>query len=85
MSEFDTLLEIVANLCHILWTGWMKYLIKSCTLNDDGTVTIGTDKVSRWTRQMNTPYSQLSEQEQSSDIKEARKFLAVIAQFLLSQ
>lgn len=71
------LLELLALLCHDQWSGWMKYLFRFGTLNDDGTFTMDADKVTRWKRQMETAYSDLSESEQESDRTEARKFLAI--------
>ena len=39
---------------------------------------IYSEEVKRWTRQMNTPYADLSEKEKESDRAEVRKTLAVI-------
>lgn len=73
------IIEELADLCHRQWSGWMYHLFKSGTLNDDGTFTMDADKVERWNRQALTPYVALSESEQESDRKEARKFLHVFA------
>lgn len=70
--------EAIANLCHRQWSGWMKYLFEKCDRNEDGTVTIPKWAVERWSRQMDTDYSQLSEDEQNSDRTEADKFISVI-------
>jgi len=69
--------EKLANLCHEQWAGWMRYLFKFGTQNEDGTFTMDADKVARWRRQMETPYSGLSESEQNSDRKEAAKFIKI--------
>jgi len=34
--------------------------------------------VKRWTNQMNTPYAQLSDEEQESDRKEGDRFLTIL-------
>lgn len=68
-------LEHCAEIAHSQWTGWMEYLFSKCTLNDDGTASIPKWAVERWTRQINTPYSELSEQEKNSDREEAQKYI----------
>lgn len=74
----ETLNEDLANLAHEQWSGWMKYLFEKSTKNEDGTVNIPACAVERWERQINTPYNELSEQEQISDRNEADKFLEVL-------
>jgi hypothetical protein len=68
-------LEQGAAVAHEQWSGWMKYLFEKSTQNADGTVTIPQWAVGRWTRQMNTPYSELPESEKESDRMEAQKYL----------
>ena len=69
--------EELANLCHEQWSGWVKYMFSKGTLNEDGTWTMPIEFVQRWTRQMNTPYTELSESEQNSDRNEADKFIEI--------
>lgn len=71
--------EKLADVQHDIWSHWMKYLFSCCTENEDGSVTIPADKVSRWKRQMTTDYAKLSDREQESDRHEADKTLAVVA------
>jgi hypothetical protein len=40
--------------------------------------TIPVDKIRHWHRQMNTPYSELSEYEKESDREQADKVLEII-------
>ena len=40
--------EILADLCHRQWSGWMKYLFGKGTFNDDGTWTMPAWAVKRW-------------------------------------
>lgn len=81
MQSFDTEnKEALAELCHRQWSGWMRYLFTKCEENEDSTVTIPKWAVGRWSRQMETEYSQLSEDERNSDRVEAGKFLALIEQ-----
>ena len=85
MTVFDTYVvnkegvrEQLADLCHEQWAGWMKYLFSKSIHGSDGSVVIPPELVERWRRQMETPYSQLSEPEQNSDRNEADKFIALL-------
>lgn len=80
MRHANTLRERLADLCHRQWSGWMRYMFSKGTLHDDGTLTLPSWAVERWTRQMDTPYDGLAEDERESDRKEADRFLAVIRQ-----
>jgi hypothetical protein len=74
------LVEQLAELAHEQWSGWTRYMFEvgGYSLESVGTFTIDREHHERWVRQMNTPYSELSEPEKESDRREARKFLAVI-------
>ena len=74
----NDLREKLADLAHKQWSGWMKHLFSKSRKNDDGTVTIPVWAVERWTRQMNTDYKELPEEEKESDRKEARKVIQVL-------
>lgn len=78
MSE-DQLREALAEYSHnSAWSGWMRYMFSKGTFNDDGTWTMPAWAVERWQRQMNTPYSDLSEEEKKSDRKEASEMIALM-------
>lgn len=64
-----------AEIAHSQWSGWMQYLFGKCTVNDDGTVTMPKWAVDRWTRQMNTEYADLPEEEKASDREEAQRYI----------
>ena len=71
--------EELAAVQHEIWSHWMKYLFDQCDEEDtDSGWTIPLDKVWRWSRQMTTPYSELSEQEKENDREQADKILAVL-------
>ena len=70
--------ERLAALAHEQWSGWMQYMFSKSTINKDGSMTIPTWAVKRWTRQASTPYAKLPEEEKMSDRKEADKILSVI-------
>ena len=77
MTEEERL-EMVAELCHEQWSGWMRHLFTKGQMGAGGTFLIWEPLVTRWARQMNTPYAELSEPEKESDRKEARRFLELI-------
>ena len=70
--------EKLAELAHDQWSGWMRYLFSTGEFNDDGTWIMPSWAVSRWVKQMETPYIKLIKGEQESDRKEADKFLGII-------
>lgn len=85
-AEKDELREKCAEIAHSQWSGWMKYMLEKGILEPhyangkQETVWIMPAwAVERWTRQMNTPYADLPEEEKESDRLEADKYLAVIA------
>ena len=75
--------EKLAKLCHEQWSGWMEYLFSKCFKDTgqfdktNGNLVIPKWAVERWKRQMETPYSELSDKEQDSDRNEADKFLVI--------
>jgi hypothetical protein len=74
----DDQIEKLANYAHDAWSRWMKYLFSKGIKNEDGSFTIDNESVSRWEREMITPYSDLPEEEKESDREEANKILEVL-------
>lgn len=70
--------EALADVQHAIWAHWMQYQFSVCIKNPDGSLTIPTEKVERWTRQMKTDYKDLSFKEQESDRHQADKVLEVL-------
>jgi len=70
--------ERLAALSHEQWSGWVKYMFEKGTTNPAGTWTMPQWAVERWTRQMNTAYTDLSEIEKHSDRAEADRVLALL-------
>lgn len=70
--------EMLADYAHSAWSGWMEYLFRQSTLNENGTVTIPKTLVERWQRQCHTVYKDLPENEQNADRHEADRILAII-------
>lgn len=78
--------EELADLCHRQWAGWMEHLFSKCDSTmpnilsalDNDSLIIPAEFVKRWKRQMEMPYSELSEDEQNSDRSEADRFIEII-------
>lgn len=81
-DELTGLRQALAELCHEQWSGWMKHLFSKCEIlpnGDKGEIAVIPEwAVQRWTRQMETPYKELSDHEKDSDLKEADRFLAIL-------
>lgn len=73
----NELREQLAELAHDQWSGWMAHLFSKSVINQNGTMTIPKWAVDRWTKQVDTPYPELSVKEMDSDRTEADRFLAV--------
>ena len=70
-------LEGLAALAHAQWSGWMRHLFSLSKKQDDGSVIVPAGLVDRWERQMQTPYNQLSFDEQELDRLEGRRVLSL--------
>lgn len=75
--ESPEALEAVAAECHNQWSGWTQYFF-SRMAKDGARWLLEQVWVDRWTRQIETPYAELSEAEKDSDRREARKILAAL-------
>ena len=72
--------EKIAAVQHAIWSHWMKYLFSQClSVIDGGNMIIPADKARRWKRQMNTPYSELTEKERDSDREQVDKVLSEVS------
>lgn len=70
--------EQLAEYAHNAWAGWMKYMLEKTIETGDGCEEIPAWAVERWTRQMNTAYKDLPEDEKISDRKEADEMLKIM-------
>lgn len=78
MATVD-LIESLAAIEHERWSDWQRYLHSKCSVNSDGTLTIPEWAVTHWTRQINTPYADLTEQEKESDREQVRRYLHLVS------
>lgn len=92
----DEAREDLAEYAHEAWSGWMKYLFSKGEYRWVEAPTESHGKVERvwimpqwaverWTRQMNTPYADLSEEERKSDREEADKMIDIFLRSKLSE
>ena len=72
MSE-NKQIEVIADFCHKQWIHWMTYLTSKISGTNEDQLSL-----QHWKRQMNTPYSELTEKEKESDREQARKFIKLI-------
>lgn len=78
-------IESGANLEHIRWAGWQKYMHSKLIIHKSGLVEMPEALFKRWERQIKTSYKDLSEQEKESDRKEARTYLPLLDKVLSQQ
>ncbi len=82
----EKFIEQGADIEHERWSHWQKYMhSKILPSANDEIMEIGTVLIERWNRQINTPYSELSESEKESDRKEVRKYLPLIRHLIQSE
>lgn len=72
------MIEHLAEIEHERWAHWQSYLHQQGVLNDDGSLTLPAELVSRWTRLINTPYPDLTQEERESDREQVRRYLPAI-------
>lgn len=73
------LIEELAAVEHERWAHWQRYLHAQCDRAPDGSLTIPSHLVRQWTAQMNTPYTELSDEEKDSDREQVYRYLPTIA------
>lgn len=74
----EQLMHRLAEVEHERWSHWQKYLHDQCVQGEDGELIIPAELVKRWSVQINTSYSELSETEKESDQDQVRRYLPII-------
>lgn len=69
------LIEKLADSEHERWSRWMRWMFANQT----------DENIARWKRQMETPYSELTEKEKDSDRKEAIRTMKIFKEHLDGQ
>ena len=77
-----TLLEALAVVEHERWAHWQAYVHDQGVKNPDGSITLPANLVERWSRQIATPYDQLTEDEKNSDREQVARYLPTIKDYL---
>lgn len=70
--------EQLAALQHQIWSDWVRHMFEVSTANPDGTVTIPSKYVQQWQHEINTDYSDLSEEEKDGDRKQVDKITQLL-------
>lgn len=78
----ETFIEAGAKLEHARWARWQNHVHNQCSVNQFGDWILPPEVRERWQRQINAPYSELSEAEKESDRREVREYLPLIAGLL---
>lgn len=79
------MMEKFAALEHERWVKWQKYMHSKFLNHSDGRgeyVCLPMDLLKRWEKQIETPYSELSEQEKESDREQVRPYLEYFSTLL---
>jgi hypothetical protein len=79
----ERLIETLAAVEHERWSHWQRYVHQHGVSQLDGSLVIPADLVLRWEKQINTPYSELSEKEKESDREQVRKYMPLIVRGLV--
>ncbi len=74
--------EVFAAMEHERWAKWQRYMHSKMVPDKDGFMLLSPELYERWERQINTPYSELSEQEKESDREQVRPYLEKIREII---
>ena len=80
-SEEKEIRELLAEVSHEIWGHWMKYLFSISKMVPGGTLIPFTSE-QHGKRQLNTPYTGLTEREKDSDREQADKIIKVFGDYL---
>jgi hypothetical protein len=81
-AKLNAAIETLANIEHERWAHWQKYMHNKGERQPDGSLLIPAELVSQWTRQLETPFSALSDDEKESDREQVRKYLPAVVNAL---
>lgn len=70
--------EHLAAIEHERWAHWQRYVHDRCARQEDGSLVVPAELAARWAAQIETPYSELSEQERESDREQVQRYLPTI-------
>ena len=78
----EDLVDTIADFMHMQWSHWQKHVHSQMIKENVGEkwyyMTLSEEQHKYWERQMNTPYSELTEKEKDSDREWAIKLLELL-------
>jgi hypothetical protein len=77
-EELGALRRRLAAIEHERWADWQRWIHEQCTVTVEGEYCIPKELVERWERQIATPFEQLSEREQASDLEQVDRYWPLI-------
>lgn len=72
------LLHRLAAIEHERWAHWQRYVHDQGVRQPDGSLLLPAKTIGRWDEQIDTPYDQLSADEQRSDQDQVKRYLPII-------
>lgn len=84
----NELIEHLSSYQHEIWAHWMNYMFSKCYKQtifendahfETGNLIIPKELIEKWQRQIDTPYSELTEIEKKSDRDQVLKFIHLIS------
>lgn len=75
------LYEELAAIEHERWADWQRHVFNRCSIGEGGYL-IDKNDVKRWTRQIRTPYTALSEKEKQKDRDQVDRYWPLIKPLL---
>ena len=81
-GDWCDLFESLAELEHVRWAHWQRYMHGKCEKTTEGALTIPAHLVERWERQIACPYGQMAEVEKDSDREQVQRYFPLIRRFL---
>jgi len=73
--------EVFAAVAHSEWSGWLEYMFRQGTLNEDEDFVIPKEQYRDWLCKRMLKYRDLPEGEQKPDATSADKYIAALQQF----
>jgi hypothetical protein len=78
----NQLIEKLAAIEHERWADWQRYLHSKLEPTPHGWIMLGKD-YDHWSRQIDTPYDELSEAEKDSDREQTARYFPLIQRAVL--
>lgn len=84
-AKLNAAIDTLADIEHERWAHWQKYMHDKGVRQPDGSLLIPAKLVSQWDRQIETPFSALSDDEKDSDREQVRKYLPAVVDALSNE